>query len=443
MRRAIVYLAVVVLVLAVGQGGFAPSPLDSATAPHRWSLVEWEITHFLNKWRYRIREVLPWHSPPGQEEGLLVGFFSLTGEIRELERQLITARGNGSSSVEDLSAIKEELKRLSKRQSRLKPQVEERLEAQVSAILDKEGFKSRIGLIWPPVDTELGSPPTVLALSPREVIQRKNTITLRPNLKVEDKEALEDKIFREQNLSALVVDIGGIATYPSIVVATSGLRHALTNTAHEWLHQYWFFRPLGWNFWKSPQMMTLNESAADLAGRELGDRLYEAITGKKIERQDVADQETGFDFREEMHKTRLRVDQLLAEGKVEEAERYMEERRQLFVGNGFFIRKLNQAFFAFFGTYAANPASVSPIDGQLQQLRASVNTTGDFIREVSGFSSYQEFKDRLKELGIGVTNQSSYASVHSRACDTNVPSAVNRCPAHAIMLYSESEIPPY
>ena len=41
-----------------------------------------------------------------------------------------------------------------------------------------------------------------------------------------------------------------------------------------------------------------------------------------------------FDYNREMRQTRLRVDELLAEGKVEEAEAYMEERRQLFVEQG-------------------------------------------------------------------------------------------------------------
>ena len=99
-----------------------------------------------------------------------------------------------------------------------------------------------------------------------------------------------------------------------------------------------------------------------------------------------------------MQKTRLRTDELLAEGKVEEAERYMEERRQVFLDNGFFIRKLNQAYFAFFGTYAGNPASVSPINEELKRFRATVATVGDFVTEMSGFGSYEEFKEHLTAL---------------------------------------------
>jgi hypothetical protein len=50
-----------------------------------------------------------------------------------------------------------------------------------------------------------------------------------------------------------------------------------------------------------------------------------------------------------MAATRIEVDRLLAGGKIQEAEQYMEARRQIFVAHGYQIRKLNQAYFAFYG----------------------------------------------------------------------------------------------
>ena len=105
-----------------------------------------------------------------------------------------------------------------------------------------------------------------------------------------------------------------------------------------------------------------------------------------------------FDFRAEMHSTRLRVDELLADGLIEEAEAYMEERRQFFVEHGFSIRKLNQAYFAFHGTYAESPASVSPIAGELRKLREAAGNLRSFIYLVSAVSSYQEFQAVLENF---------------------------------------------
>ena len=226
-------------------------------------------------------------------------------------------------------------------------------------------------------------------------------------MRVEDMETLEDKILEEQDLAALVVGIGGVATYPTIVRDDSSLRGAAATAVHEWLHTYWFFRPLGWNLWSSPEMNTLNETAASLAGRELGLRVYEAITGEKVVEPvgpgpastggaaPEDPEEEGFDFNREMRKTRVRVDEMLAEGRVEDGESYMEERRQVFVENGFHIRKLNQAYFAFHGTYASSAASVSPIGGEVELLRGMTNSIGEFITTMAGFGSYQEFLDYL------------------------------------------------
>ena len=77
------------------------------------------------------------------------------------------------------------------------------------------------------------------------------------------------------------------------------------------------------------------------------------------------------------------------------AESYMETRRRMFVEHGHPIRKLNQAYFAFNGTYAESPASVSPIGGQVRRLRELSPDFGAFMSLISGVSSYSEFLDIL------------------------------------------------
>ena len=110
-------------------------------------------------------------------------------------------------------------------------------------------------------------------------------------------------------------------------------------------------------------MTSLNETLANLAGKEIGRTVYNQLTGEDIETleppyipdHDDDDTEGEFDFREFMHDTRHRADELLEEGKIEEAETYMEDQRRFLVENGHNIRKLNQAFFAFHGLYADGP----------------------------------------------------------------------------------------
>jgi hypothetical protein len=89
-----------------------------------------------------------------------------------------------------------------------------------------------------------------------------------------------------------------------------------------------------------------------------------------------------------MHLTRLVIDQLLAEGKIEEAENYLEYRRQYFWENGIQIRKLNQAYFAFHGSYAAAPGGAAGSEGadlgqQLRDLRERIPDYSKFMRTVA------------------------------------------------------------
>lgn len=427
LRRLSITVALSLFLLSMGNGALHLSPIERAAAPYLYDLFTWEISHLPDKWLYKLWDLMPWNSR-SRDERLkeLLEFFEIEAQIKPLEQDLaklgaLTASPHGNPgtggtthSVEGDEALLERLDHLRRKRSKMKPGVEETLESEVSAILSQEGLSWRIGLIFPPVDVALSSPPRVLVVSPRDRIDRIKTVLLKPNMKVEAMEELEERIFREQNLAALVEDIGGVATYPTIVEEDASLRHAANLAAHEWLHTYWFFRPLGWNFWSSDQMTTLNETAADLAGRELGKRVYAAITGERLPEPPPGELRSsgearaplpprepdggGFDFGQEMRTTRLRVDELLVQERIEEAEGYMEERRKLFVENGFFIRKLNQAFFAFHGTYAASPASVSPIGGEVERVRSATESIGEFIRTMAGFGSYGEFREYLSAL---------------------------------------------
>ena len=150
-------------------------------------------------------------------------------------------------------------------------------------------------------------------------------------------------------------------------------------------------------------MSSLNETVADMVGQEVGALAYARLTGEAMpvrspgEPPEPCPQEQ-FCFQQEMHQTRLHVDELLAQGKVEEAEAYMEQRRLLFVANGYYIRKLNQAYFAFHGTYADSPASVSPIYQQLLEVRQASLSLGAFVHAVQSVSTYDEFTALLQRL---------------------------------------------
>jgi hypothetical protein len=105
-----------------------------------------------------------------------------------------------------------------------------------------------------------------------------------------------------------------------------------------------------------------------------------------------------FDFNREMRATRQVVDRLLAHGYVAEAEAYMEARRQRFVAHGYPLRVLNQAYFAFHGSYATGPAATDPIGPKLRELRRLSPSLGAFLRTVEDMTSVADIDAAIERL---------------------------------------------
>jgi hypothetical protein len=90
------------------------------------------------------------------------------------------------------------------------------------------------------------------------------------------------------------------------------------------------------------------------------------------------------------------VDELLRQGYVKEAEAFMEARRQTFVRQGYPLRVLNQAYFAFHGSYATGAASTDPIGPKLRQLREQSSSLREFLRAVDGISAVEDLDALLQ-----------------------------------------------
>jgi hypothetical protein len=93
-----------------------------------------------------------------------------------------------------------------------------------------------------------------------------------------------------------------------------------------------------------------------------------------------------------MNYTRMKVDRLLAEGKIDEAEAFMERQRQKFVRNGYLIRKLNQAYFAFYGGYQGEPGAggTDPIGPAVQALLDASPNLQAWLETMRGITTREQ-----------------------------------------------------
>lgn len=325
-------------------------------------------------------------------------FFELNGLIRDRER---VAGDAGTPATEGQAAL-DELTSLRDERAGIENTVEAILNGRLTALIEDVGLTRDFGrkVVWPPVSVEFEDPPALLVTSPREQIRRESQTLLDGNLPIERVQHIEADAERDGRTSALVVGIGGIAMYPAIVPPGADYHATLQDVAHEWTHHYLYFTPLGRNYYRGPELTTLNETLANMAGRELGDLLFQryplerTVTLAPLGAPPAA-RGADIDFVAEMRGLRREVEALLADGRVEEAERRMEEKREFLAVNGYYIRRLNQAYFAFHGSYADTAGSIDPIGPKFDELRRESASLRDFVRKAQELTSAADLNRAL------------------------------------------------
>ena len=114
--------------------------------------------------------------------------------------------------------------------------------------------------LFPKVRFKLDATPNVLIISPKNNIKLTYSILLKQNLTIKEKETIENQIEEKFNVSAIILNIGGIAFYPSLIPKDIDNNKIIKNIIHEWLHQYLVLYDLGQNIYKDNQMLALNET---------------------------------------------------------------------------------------------------------------------------------------------------------------------------------------
>ena len=350
----------------------------------------------------------PRYFRPQNQHAIVREYFQVTGELEDLKRQLNLVYSNPAISDPASAAapLLARIQPLERRWQELAPLCEATLEMQTTVILSELGLTTG-GQPIPWVLYRVTPLPQNLVVSAREKIEQKTNHVLAPDLSVSRAIALENRVDSQLGVSSLVVDIGGLASYPTMIMQTTAQDWLANTIGHEWIHLYLDQRPLGFSYTGDPQVRTINETTASIAGEEIGRRVLERYYPELLTREPstpqlvsrFSDNRPPFDYRAEMHTTRVRADELLAAGKIDEAEAYMESRRKIFWNNGYPIRKLNQAFFAFHGAYASAPggaAGEDPVGPAVRALRAQSGSLKEFLETIGQVTSFAELQALLQ-----------------------------------------------
>jgi len=350
-----------------------------------------------------------------QQKQIVSEYFRTTQQILEGENLLTQLYADPSiTDKEQASAsLRASLNTLYQRQEGLAPLCEAILQEQVTQTLVEAGLTTG-GEPLPPVLYHSTAVPMALVVSPRQRIEQTANISLLPDLSLEKQIQLEEQVAKALDVSTLVVPIGGVGVYPTMIMRTTDLGWLLNTIAHEWTHNYLTWHPLGFLYDHTPELRTMNETTASIVGNEIGQltlkRFYPELAGGAprpiglisllFDHPDPGSlPRPPFDFRAEMHTTRVTVDALLAAGKVAEAEAYMEQRRQVFLQHGYLIRKLNQAYFAFYGAYADVPggaAGEDPVGPAVRALRAQSGSLKEFVQRIAWMTSFEQLQKAVQ-----------------------------------------------
>ena len=379
--------------------------LSSIVKPYRFSIVKWEsraIPHEANQWIFGSYEKI-------DDEVLMVTeYFSTIEQIKALESEIEAISAGNEQG--DLASLEAELNMLQEQKTALKDTVERIIEKQIKKTLAQQGIFNpmdryiRLGINFPPLNFKLEEPPHLLVISPRDRIESIREIILLPSMSLEEIEEIEAEVDK-LGVSSLVVKLGGLgATYPSFVTDEASLRFTIDTATDEWLHQYLVFRPLGFLYLldstgvsRNYEIAVMNETLASMVSQEIGAMVVERYY-PQYEKGDNQTQIAGseFDFNREMRDIRRAVDKYLAQGEIERAEEFMEQKRQYLASKGYYIRKLNQAYFAFYGTYADSPTSISPIGLELRKLRSQSASLKDFLDKAAAMTNRQDLIESIK-----------------------------------------------
>lgn len=412
--RRLLALAAICLLILAGLG--ASKPMPPQTISQKALLFAQDIGFDFISWTLDALWVklldfsldASAYMTPQERHRLVLAYLDLIRQIQSGERAMRTiyADPNVADPQAAAASNRQRLDMLYAERDRVAPLAETVLQSQVNTIVNEMGLVVG-GQAIPPVLYH-GTPlPLQLIISPRNVIRREADISLVPGLTIEQQIELEERVDKALDVSSLVVRIGGVGAYPTMVNETGDLEWLSEVIAHEWIHNFLTIRPLGMYYLDSPELRTMNETTASIAGKEIGRALLERYYPEMVPPpappspagSAPASEPPVFNFNQEMHTTRVKVDQLLADGKIEEAEAYMEQRRQLFWDNGYSIRKLNQAYFAFHGAYADEPlgaAGEDPVGAAVRALRAQSPSLAHFLFQIAQMTSYEELKQAVE-----------------------------------------------
>ncbi len=395
--------------------GYYETRLGALAGAETFGLTYWTVGAIGTKIGQTIGSK-PWQGLSADDkQRTLDDFFSSADEANDLEGQIRSLANRGvTSSDPQMADLEGKLRVLRQRRAQQSVVVERVLADQVQKVLKEQNttlFEAG-GVFFPPVFFELIDLPHVLVVSYRDRFVMRSQVALQRTITSQQTDALEAAVDRDLGVSSLLVPIGGYSTYPTMIAGTAPRDFVVGAITHEWCHIYLMFRPLGGAYGRDGQVSAMNETVCSIFGDDVGVLVLQEYYGAEktprpwetlptpaptTPQQPKPAEPQGFNANRELRKIYIAAEDKLKAHDIAGADAVMEQGRQYLAENGFYLRKLNQAFFAFYGSYAEGPDAIrsDPIGDDLRELRRRSPTIRDFLVTVAQMTSYDDLKRAL------------------------------------------------
>ncbi|SVE08426.1 uncharacterized protein METZ01_LOCUS461280, partial [marine metagenome] len=188
-------------------------PIVVESEGYRYNLILWEFKNLPDKIIHKIKTK---NNTDTFYETLVWELVEISKKIRK-EQEI-----KNQTDPQEVS-----LKQLIIKRNNIRDEVEEYLESLLSQEIKNQKLSFFGGLIWPPVDFRIDNPPKLLVVSPRSEIVRSNETLINPDIEIHQMEIIENNLKKKHNLSGLVIQTGGLASYPTVVPSDVDLRELL------------------------------------------------------------------------------------------------------------------------------------------------------------------------------------------------------------------------
>ena len=136
-------------------------------------------------------------------------------------------------------------------------------------------------------------------------------------------------------------------------------------------------------------MLALNETIVSYVSEELARNIIGEAQATNIKSNKINS------FNAQIRFTRSITDNLLAKNKIDMAEKFMLSQTSKLNYHGYQIRKINQAYFAFYNSYGTTPQSTNNILPKLKCIRTKNLKLHEFINKVKNIDDFAKFENIL------------------------------------------------